>query len=92
MTVKGRGRIGVSVSRTGEHIQVVVTNTAKGVRALRDALTDLGVPSSGYSPANGSGLGHQNRIAPATMADLRVQAALVRWHDLRANAYLIEGF
>jgi D-alanyl-D-alanine carboxypeptidase/D-alanyl-D-alanine-endopeptidase (penicillin-binding protein 4) len=45
-------------------------NTAKGVRALRDALTDLGVPSSGYSPANGSGLGHQNRVAPATMADL----------------------
>jgi D-alanyl-D-alanine carboxypeptidase/D-alanyl-D-alanine-endopeptidase (penicillin-binding protein 4) len=45
-------------------------NTAKGVRALREALTDLGVPSSGYSPANGSGLGHQNRVAPATMADL----------------------
>jgi len=45
-------------------------NTAKGVRALREALTDLGVPSSGYNPANGSGLGHQNRVAPATMADL----------------------
>ncbi len=45
-------------------------STAKGVRALRDALTDLGVPSSGYLPANGSGLGHQNRVAPATMADL----------------------
>jgi D-alanyl-D-alanine carboxypeptidase/D-alanyl-D-alanine-endopeptidase (penicillin-binding protein 4) len=45
-------------------------STAKGVRALREALTDLGVPSSGYSPANGSGLGHQNRVAPATMADL----------------------
>jgi D-alanyl-D-alanine carboxypeptidase/D-alanyl-D-alanine-endopeptidase (penicillin-binding protein 4) len=45
-------------------------NTAKGVRALREALTDLGVPASGYLPANGSGLGHQNRVAPATMADL----------------------
>jgi D-alanyl-D-alanine carboxypeptidase/D-alanyl-D-alanine-endopeptidase (penicillin-binding protein 4) len=45
-------------------------NTAKGVRALREALTDLGVPASGYSPVNGSGLGHQNRVAPATMADL----------------------
>jgi len=45
-------------------------NTAKGVRALREALTDLGVPSSGYNPANGSGLGHQNRVAPAAMADL----------------------
>ena len=45
-------------------------NTAKGVRALREALTDLGVPASGYNPANGSGLGHQNRVAPATMADL----------------------
>jgi D-alanyl-D-alanine carboxypeptidase/D-alanyl-D-alanine-endopeptidase (penicillin-binding protein 4) len=45
-------------------------STAKGVRAMRDALTDLGVPSSGYLPANGSGLGHQNRVAPATMADL----------------------
>jgi D-alanyl-D-alanine carboxypeptidase/D-alanyl-D-alanine-endopeptidase (penicillin-binding protein 4) len=45
-------------------------NTAKGVRALREALTDLGVPASGYLPANGSGLGHQNRVAPATMAEL----------------------
>ena len=45
-------------------------STAKGVRAMRDALSDLGVPSSGYLPANGSGLGHQNRVAPATMADL----------------------
>ena len=45
-------------------------STAKGVRAVREALTDLGVPPSGYLPANGSGLGHQNRVAPATMADL----------------------
>ncbi len=45
-------------------------STAKGVRAMRDALADLGVPASGYLPANGSGLGHQNRVAPATMADL----------------------
>ena len=45
-------------------------NTSKGVHALREALTDLGVPASGYLPANGSGLGHQNRVTPATMADL----------------------
>jgi D-alanyl-D-alanine carboxypeptidase/D-alanyl-D-alanine-endopeptidase (penicillin-binding protein 4) len=45
-------------------------NTAKGVRALREALTDLGVASSGYLPANGSGLGHQNRVTPTAMADL----------------------
>jgi D-alanyl-D-alanine carboxypeptidase/D-alanyl-D-alanine-endopeptidase (penicillin-binding protein 4) len=45
-------------------------NTAKGVRALREALSDLGVASSGYNPANGSGLGHQNRVTATTMADL----------------------
>jgi len=45
-------------------------NTSKGVHALREALNDLGVPASGYLPANGSGLGHQNRVTAATMADL----------------------
>jgi len=45
-------------------------STAKGVRALREALTEMGVPAAGYNPANGSGLGHQNRVTPATMADL----------------------
>jgi len=34
------------------------------VRAVREALTDLGVPPSGYLPANGSGLGHQKSPWP----------------------------
>jgi D-alanyl-D-alanine carboxypeptidase/D-alanyl-D-alanine-endopeptidase (penicillin-binding protein 4) len=45
------------------------TSTSKGVRALREAMSDLGI-SNGYNPANGSGLGHQNRVTPSTMADL----------------------
>jgi D-alanyl-D-alanine carboxypeptidase/D-alanyl-D-alanine-endopeptidase (penicillin-binding protein 4) len=44
--------------------------TSKGVHALREALTDLGLSPAVYNPANGSGLGHQNRITPAGMADL----------------------
>jgi D-alanyl-D-alanine carboxypeptidase/D-alanyl-D-alanine-endopeptidase (penicillin-binding protein 4) len=44
-------------------------STSKGVRALREALGDLGI-ASGYTPANGSGLGHQNRVTPSTMTDL----------------------
>ncbi len=44
--------------------------TGKGVRALREAITDLGLAPTAYNPANGSGLGHQNRITPSAMADL----------------------
>ncbi len=44
--------------------------TAKGVRVLRESLADLGVPSAAYVPANGSGLGHQNRVTAAGMAEL----------------------
>jgi serine-type D-Ala-D-Ala carboxypeptidase/endopeptidase (penicillin-binding protein 4) len=44
--------------------------TAKGVRVLRDSLAELGLPASAYLPANGSGLGHQNRVTAAGMAEL----------------------
>ena len=44
--------------------------TAKGVRVLRDALAELGLPAAAYIPTNGSGLGHQNRITAAGMAEL----------------------
>lgn len=44
--------------------------TAKGVRVLREALADLGIPASAFSSANGSGLGHQNRVTPAGMVEL----------------------
>ena len=43
---------------------------AKGVRVLRDALSDLGLPGTSYIPENGSGLGHQNRVTAAGMAEL----------------------
>jgi D-alanyl-D-alanine carboxypeptidase/D-alanyl-D-alanine-endopeptidase (penicillin-binding protein 4) len=43
---------------------------AKGVRALREAITELGLAPSAYVPTNGSGLGHGNRITPEAMADL----------------------
>jgi len=44
--------------------------TAKGVRVLREALADLGIPAAAFVSANGSGLGHQNRVTPAGMAEL----------------------
>ena len=44
--------------------------TAKGVRVLRDALAELGMPATAYLPTNGSGLGHQNRVTAAGMAEL----------------------
>jgi len=44
--------------------------TAKGVRVLRESLADLGLATSAYLPANGSGLGHQNRVTAAGMAQL----------------------
>jgi len=44
--------------------------TAKGVRALREALGDLGLPLSAYVPSNGSGLGHQNRVTAGGMIAL----------------------
>ena len=44
--------------------------TAKGVRVLREALAELGLPAAAYVPANGSGLGHQNRVTAAGMAEL----------------------
>jgi len=44
--------------------------TAKGVRALRDALADLGLSLSSYLPSNGSGLGHQNRVTAGGMIAL----------------------
>jgi D-alanyl-D-alanine carboxypeptidase/D-alanyl-D-alanine-endopeptidase (penicillin-binding protein 4) len=44
--------------------------TAKGVRVLRESLAELGLPAAAYLPANGSGLGHQNRVTAAGMAEL----------------------
>jgi D-alanyl-D-alanine carboxypeptidase/D-alanyl-D-alanine-endopeptidase (penicillin-binding protein 4) len=44
--------------------------TAKGVRVLRESLAELGLSTVAYQPANGSGLGHQNRVTAAGMAEL----------------------
>jgi D-alanyl-D-alanine carboxypeptidase/D-alanyl-D-alanine-endopeptidase (penicillin-binding protein 4) len=44
--------------------------TAKGLRALREAMDELGIPAGTYVPTNGSGLGHGNRVSADTMADL----------------------
>ena len=42
----------------------------KGVRALRGAITELGLPPEAYVPVNGSGLGHANRISADAIAKL----------------------
>jgi serine-type D-Ala-D-Ala carboxypeptidase/endopeptidase (penicillin-binding protein 4) len=44
--------------------------TVKGLHVLRDSLTELGVSPLAYLPANGSGLGHQNRVTAAGMSEL----------------------
>jgi D-alanyl-D-alanine carboxypeptidase/D-alanyl-D-alanine-endopeptidase (penicillin-binding protein 4) len=44
--------------------------TAKGVRVLRESLAELGLSAAAYQPANGSGLGHENRVTAAGMAEL----------------------
>ncbi len=52
--------------------------TAKGVRVLRDSLAELGLSSASYVPANGSGLGHQNRVTAAGMAELLRRITSIR--------------
>lgn len=42
----------------------------KGVKALRSALSELGVPDAAYHSTNGSGLGHTNRISPDALTNL----------------------
>lgn len=42
----------------------------KGVKALRSALAELGVPDAAYHSTNGSGLGHTNRISADALTNL----------------------
>jgi D-alanyl-D-alanine carboxypeptidase len=44
--------------------------TEKGLRAMREALDELGLPREAYVPTNGSGLGHTNRVTADAMAEL----------------------
>jgi D-alanyl-D-alanine carboxypeptidase/D-alanyl-D-alanine-endopeptidase (penicillin-binding protein 4) len=44
--------------------------TDKGLRAMREALDELGLPREAYVPTNGSGLGHTNRLTADAMAEL----------------------
>jgi D-alanyl-D-alanine carboxypeptidase/D-alanyl-D-alanine-endopeptidase (penicillin-binding protein 4) len=44
--------------------------TDKGLKAMRDALDELGLPREAYVPTNGSGLGHTNRLTADAMAEL----------------------
>ncbi len=54
----------------GAEIYGGAATSAKGVRALREALTEIGLSPGAYVPVNGSGLGHANRITADAMADL----------------------
>jgi D-alanyl-D-alanine carboxypeptidase/D-alanyl-D-alanine-endopeptidase (penicillin-binding protein 4) len=42
----------------------------KGLRAMREAMDELGLPRESYVPANGSGLGHANRMTADALAEL----------------------
>jgi serine-type D-Ala-D-Ala carboxypeptidase/endopeptidase (penicillin-binding protein 4) len=54
----------------GAEIYGGAATPAKGVRALREAIAELGLSTREYVSVNGSGLGHANRITPEAMADL----------------------
>jgi D-alanyl-D-alanine carboxypeptidase/D-alanyl-D-alanine-endopeptidase (penicillin-binding protein 4) len=54
----------------GAEVMGGAPTTAKGVHILRESLAELGLPTTAFSPANGSGLGHQNRVTAAGMDDL----------------------
>jgi serine-type D-Ala-D-Ala carboxypeptidase/endopeptidase (penicillin-binding protein 4) len=42
----------------------------KGLRALREAMDEVGLTRESYVPTNGSGLGHTNRLTPDAIAEL----------------------
>lgn len=54
----------------GAEVYGGAATASKGLRALREAVGELGLPPSAYVPTNGSGLGHGNRITPDAMAEL----------------------
>lgn len=54
----------------GAHMYGGPPSMEKGVRALRAAMTELGVPESAYHATNGSGLGHANRLSPQALTNL----------------------
>jgi D-alanyl-D-alanine carboxypeptidase/D-alanyl-D-alanine-endopeptidase (penicillin-binding protein 4) len=58
------------LEQVGAEVLGGVASTAKGIKVLRDALGELGIPSEGYVPINGSGLGHSNRIKPIALVTL----------------------
>jgi D-alanyl-D-alanine carboxypeptidase len=71
----------------GAEIYGGAPTTAKGVRVLREALVDLDLSPSAYSPSNGSGLGHQNRVTAGGMT------ALLRhlYFDLRIGPEIMQS-
>jgi serine-type D-Ala-D-Ala carboxypeptidase/endopeptidase (penicillin-binding protein 4) len=54
----------------GAEVYGGAATTEKGLRLLREVITELGLPPGSYVPRNGSGLGHANRITADAMADL----------------------
>ncbi|MCG5053617.1 MAG: D-alanyl-D-alanine carboxypeptidase/D-alanyl-D-alanine-endopeptidase [Myxococcales bacterium] len=54
----------------GAQVYGGVPSMAEGVRALREALAELGMPDSAYHSTNGSGLGHENRLSPHGLTEL----------------------
>lgn len=58
------------LEQVGAEVLGGVATTAKGIKVLRDALTELGIANEEYVPINGSGLGHNNRIKAITLVKL----------------------
>jgi len=54
----------------GAEVSGGAPNTSKGLRVLREALDDMGIPESSFVSTNGSGLGHHNRVTAAGMTKL----------------------
>jgi D-alanyl-D-alanine carboxypeptidase/D-alanyl-D-alanine-endopeptidase (penicillin-binding protein 4) len=55
---------------TGAELLGGPATSTKGVRVLRDAMSELGLEPGSFVPANGSGLGHHNRVTAAMITAL----------------------
>jgi serine-type D-Ala-D-Ala carboxypeptidase/endopeptidase (penicillin-binding protein 4) len=64
----------------------------KGLRALREAMDDLGLPRESYVPSNGSGLGHGNRMTADALAELLHKIYLdPRWGPEMLQSFSVGG-
>jgi hypothetical protein len=64
----------------------------KGLKALREAMDELGLARESYVPSNGSGLGHGNRMTADALAELLHKIYLdPRWGPEMLQSFSVGG-